>query len=174
MQTNGNSVPLEIDKFSSTIKRYVLSLTQNYATAEDLTQETMLRAVQHRDEIAAMADPKGWLLRVATNLWRDRLRAAKRRPSRQTLNIDLPDDSENPQAQAESREELAAVLERFQDLPETQRQVLFLRTVEERSIDEIVQILGLSRNNVKVNLSYARKKMRQKFLTAILDENHES
>jgi len=145
-------------------------LTQNYTLAEDLTQETMLRAVKHRITVAKMDDPRCWLFQIVTNLWRDRLRARKRRPARDNLHTELVDDSCGPQTTVEIGEHLENVLASFQELPETQRQVLFLKTVEEHSIDEISQILSLSRNNVKANLSHARKKMRQKFLEPSTDD----
>jgi len=90
-----------------------------------------------------------------------------------TLRTELVDAARDPQITVETKEHLENVLASFQELPETQRQVLYLKTVEEHSIDEISQILDLSRNNVKVNLSHARKKMRQKFLEPTAGDKNE-
>ena len=161
---------VDFEQFSQIVKRYALALTRDYATAEDLAQETMLRAIRHQDKLSQIERPHGWLLTVVTNLWRDQLRKQQRRPAPQSLNFEAANVSDGPHTIAETNEELARVLASFQDLPATQRQVLYLRTVEECSIDEVSSILNISRASVKTNLSIARKTMREKHLKRLTDE----
>lgn len=159
------------EQFWTHVKRYALALTGDYQTAEDLAQETMLRAFKHPKSFSQIERPRKWLLAVVTNLWRDRLRNQKRRPPRQTLTLDLANDSNDPQKIVETEEQLARVLASFEDLPNIQRQVLYLRTVEGYSVNEVSDILEISRASVKTNLSIARKTMRAKHLNELTHES---
>ena len=143
------------------MKRFALSLTQNYSVAEELAQETMLRGVKHRAKLAAMEDPRPWLFRVTVNLWKDRLRQQQRRPIKQVLSFDIPDQTQSPVGKIESEEQIAEVLELFQQLPDRQRDVLYLKVIEHHPLEDIGQILEMKPANVKTTLSLARKKMRQ-------------
>jgi RNA polymerase sigma-70 factor (ECF subfamily) len=157
---------LDIDQHLPVIKRFALSLTQNHADADDLSQETVLRMLKHEKTNGVIEHPRTWMYQVVVNLWRERMRKIRSR-QKQLLEISNSQLSRTqnaaPHCPLETLERLQEVLESFQDLPDMQRQVLYLRTVEDLSIEEIGAILGASQNNVKVNLSLARKKMRQKF-----------
>ena len=59
-----------------------------------------------------------------------------------------------------ANEQQAEIFDRMQMLPDRQREVLYLRAVEELPIDEISKILGVNRNAVKASLSVARQTMR--------------
>jgi RNA polymerase sigma-70 factor (ECF subfamily) len=61
------------------------------------------------------------------------------------------------------REEILQALKTIEQLPARQREVLHLSAVEELSIAEIAEVLGITSNSVKVSLSEARKKMRSAF-----------
>lgn len=67
--------------------------------------------------------------------------------------------------EVESREHLETVLASFQELPDRQREVLYLRAVEEFTVSEIAAMLETSENNVKATLSIARKRLRKRFAT---------
>ena len=67
-----------------------------------------------------------------------------------------------PQGIAIHREEFGRILKTMQSLPDQQRNILHLRTVEQFSISEIAELLDVTQNNVKANLSIARKTMRKK------------
>ena len=138
-----------------------MSLCKNHADADDLAQDVILKLVRN-GSLKEEGPSKAWLFKVVLNRFRDRARWKNRRPETSLEPLELADHVD-PSKVVEGREQLQVVLDSFQQLPETQRQVLFLRTVEALSIDEIAEVTGINRNSVKANLSHARKKMREKF-----------
>jgi RNA polymerase sigma-70 factor (ECF subfamily) len=144
------------------VYRFALRLTGESHTAEDLTQETFLRAWTRRHQLRDPHATKVWLLQIAANLWRDQRRRA-RLPAAQTRH--LPEDcranSPNPEQIAAGQEELQRALAALQDLPPRQRQVLYLSACEDLSVQEIGQVLKIGPDAVKASLSLARKKLRQ-------------
>ncbi len=141
-----------------TVYRYALRLTRNSDLAQDLTQETMLRAWRSRQALQEHTATKNWLLRIATNLWTDQLRRTKFQPS---LLIEPPASQELPTAkkliQQESVDQALAALD---ELPPRQRQVMHLITVEQLSHAEVAEILKLTPQAIKSNLAAARKTLR--------------
>lgn len=143
------------------VYRFALSLCRDRWLAEDLAQEAILRAVRADPTFAERNELRKWLFRVTHNLWID----ATRKRSADTncpLNLaDLVDAANRPDQIAESTEQMEATFAQMQRLPTRQRQVLHLRVVEEMSVDEVAETLGMTRGAVKTNLSLARKQMRE-------------
>lgn len=156
------TLTVDFGEHSRSLWRFALSLTSCHAAAEDLVQETMLRAVKRQQRLSEVENPRAWLFTVAANLWRDQCRRQQRRPPTQPLHL-VAEPVTTEWAETENREYLARVIESFQELPELQRKVLYLRTVEQFSLVEIAEIAETTVNSVKVSLSLARKRLRQKF-----------
>jgi RNA polymerase sigma-70 factor, ECF subfamily len=144
------------------VYRLALRLTGDRHRAEDLTQETFLRAWKRRQQLADIRATRVWLFRIAANLWKDELRRMRLPSGKMSA---LPDDAKSgepaPDRAAETKEGLAHALEMLDDLPVRQRTVLYLTAVEELSLNEVGEILGIDKNAAKVNLSLARKRMRE-------------
>jgi RNA polymerase sigma-70 factor (ECF subfamily) len=144
------------------VYRLALRLTGDRHRAEDLTQETFLRAWKRRAQLREAQAERLWLFRIAANIWKDELRQSR---SRSALWSPLPDDVKGPEPTPEHSSELCESLERtlslLNSLPAQQRTVLHLIAVEGLSVGEVGNILGISTNAVKVNLSLARKRMRE-------------
>lgn len=129
--------------------------------AEDVAQETMLRAWRHRRRLRDPRAGRAWLLRITANLCRDHLRRSRHAVSRAGP---VPDEQPGPGASAlrhtEVKDDLQQVREMMNQLPRRCRDVLYLRVFEELSHDEIAAVLGATPGSVKVSLSRARQKMR--------------
>jgi RNA polymerase sigma-70 factor (ECF subfamily) len=143
------------------VYRLARRLTGDSHRAEDLTQETFLRAWKRREQLKDCRAERVWLFRIATNVWKDELR---KRRSRGGELSPLPDEAcvsePTPVHSAETRESLAHALKQLGALPVRQRTVLYLTAVEGLSTHEVGDILEIDANTVKVNLSLARKRMR--------------
>jgi len=147
-------------------------LTGDPHAAEDLTQETFLRAFRSRGRLREPRAARSYLFRIAVNLWRDQLRRAKLPVGQAVSLAELPDGFEpagpppgGPPAEAlEHREEVDRVLREMDGLPPRQRQVLHLHAFEGLSISEIAEVLGVTANAVKASLSLARKTLRHALL----------
>lgn len=142
--------------------RFALRLTGDRHQAEDLAQEAVLRAWNHRDQLRAPAAARVWLFRIVHNLWRDGLRRG-RSPVAKAEPLDGPvvasdRDPAETVCEQESVKMVLAVLER---LPEKQRQALYLNACEGLAAAEIAEVLDTNPNAVKTHLSLARKRMRE-------------
>ena len=148
------------------IYRYVLSLVHNPAEAEDLTQDTFLRAYSHRDSLRDPNAVRGWLYRIATRVCLDRLRQRAAQVSvdgeEGARSIDsVP--SEAPSAlEIAEREETGACVQRCLDfLSDSYRAVILLHEAHSLTAAEIAELLGESLGTIKIRLHRARRKLQE-------------
>ena len=143
-----------------------LSLLQNDADAEDAAQETFLKAFRNLANFRGDAKFSTWLISIALNEARSRLR------SRKNVKIESLDESPDGQGQvspallrdwreipseALERKEIRLLLQHaVADLPSIYREVFLLRDVEELSVNESAEALGITVASVKVRLHRAR------------------
>ena len=144
------------DRYASDVYRFSLYLSGDAALAQDITAETFARAWAVRDQIR-LGSIKGYLLMIARNLYRD----DRRRPAAASLSAaaEVSDRAAGPEASADARHELQLVLRALHELPELDRAVLLMATVEELPHQVIGLALGLSPAAVKVRIHRARVKL---------------
>ena len=144
------------------VYRFALRLCSDPHVAEELAQDTFLRAWTQRGRLRDAGALRVWLFRITANLWTDRLRRGR---SKVALAGPLEDDAlgrcQSPDRLAAGREELARALAAMETLPSRQRQVLYLSTCEGLSSAEVAEVLGITAEAAKANLSLARKKVRE-------------
>jgi RNA polymerase sigma-70 factor (ECF subfamily) len=144
------------------VYRFALRLTDDPHAADDLTQETFLRAWRHRGRLRDPRAARVWLFRITANLWRDRLRRGRSPVARAgPLPDTAPGRAEPPERLAAGREELGRALAALAALPPRQREVLYLSACEGLTPAEIAAVLGISPAAAKASLSLARKTMRR-------------
>ena len=147
------------------IFRYIMSMVHDTAEAEDLTQETFLRAYRRRDSLRDEGAQTAWLYRIATHVCLDRLRQyARRNPMESETDLDQVDVAEpdTPSLQQTiERDEMSACVQRYLNgLPDSYRAVMLLHDMHELTAPEIAQLLGESLANVKIRLHRARRKLK--------------
>lgn len=146
------------------IRRYVRSLVRDPAEADDLTQETFLRAHRNRESLRDPDAARPWLYGIATNVSVDRLRQrARRAPHHSDADPEAvsPADPEPSAALRAEREEMSRCVQEFVgELSDSYRAVLFLHDVNGLSSREIGELLDDTTGNVKIRLHRARKKLR--------------
>jgi RNA polymerase sigma-70 factor, ECF subfamily len=151
-----------LEEWLPRVYRFALRLCDDPHVAEDLTQETFLRAWRQwsrlRNERAGLV----WLLKITANLWRDQLRRGRCLVARaDSCAEEYPDPAHAPEKIAAEREELGRAMAALALLPARQREVLYLSACEGLASAAIGEVLGISADAVKANLSLARKKMRE-------------
>jgi RNA polymerase sigma-70 factor (ECF subfamily) len=145
---------------------YALILTRNHEEAEDLVQETYVRAIPAMRRLRADSNMKGWLFTILRNIWLNQLR--KRRNGPQVVEIEIEDGAANSIAEPSkdsydlyvSKVEAEQVRAAIQELPVEFREVILLREYEDLSYLEIAGVLDCPVGTVMSRLGRARAKLR--------------
>lgn len=137
--------------------------------AEDITQETFIKAYRSLDSFRGQASFSTWLYKIATNLCIDRARTKKRRPQ-QAYSLDEPMDKDEeggggreisdsrfePSKGVERDELRTLVRETVGEMPEKQRQVLIMCDLQGMPYEEIAEALDIPLGTVKSRIFHAR------------------
>jgi RNA polymerase sigma-70 factor (ECF subfamily) len=146
--------------------RLALRITLNPAEAEDVVQETMLKVWNRRDTWDQIDSIEAFCLTICRNLALDKNRWSGNRLT-DTLDEghDAPDHSyaANPEEQAVQRDRVELVRRLINELPEKQRSCMQLRDIEGKAYKEIAQVLGITEQQVKINIFRARQTIKQKY-----------
>ncbi|MDR3516998.1 MAG: sigma-70 family RNA polymerase sigma factor [Azospirillaceae bacterium] len=150
----------DLDVQIASLRRYSRALVRERADADDLVQETLARAVAHADQFKQGTNLRAWLFTIMHNVHVNQVRQKASRPG------DVPvEDVElllvSP-ARQEMQVELRDVARIIDTLPEEQRQVLLLVTLEGLKYDEVATMLGVPIGTVMSRLSRARESIRLK------------
>ena len=129
--------------------------------AEDVAQETFLRAYRNRESFRHQAKPETWLYRIALNLCHDHFRKRRRQATDRLGDREVA-VHDPAQKDLEKRELLDRILIAVDALPERQRLVFTLRELEGLSYQEIAEAAGCRIGTVESRLFHARKKIREK------------
>lgn len=137
-------------------------LLENAPDAEDLVQEAYLKMWDKREGLTIISNPEAFSVTLVKNMCFDLLRSGKHTLTRQ--NVELTEVHNVSQADNfEVRDEAHQVRCIIAQLPEHQQRVVTLRDVKGYSFEEIEHVTGLNATNVRVQLSRARKKIREEF-----------
>lgn len=152
------------EQFRSRLTRYIRSIVRDAGEAEDLAQETLLRAYLQRSSLRDMQAFESWLFKTATNVSIDRLRqrAATVERHAHTPVEDLPIADQarpSPFAIVQQDEMSQCVQQYLANLPDANRAVLLLHDVEKLTAVEIAGLLQLPVSTVKMRLHRARKRL---------------
>ncbi len=155
-----------------------LRQTRDADRAQDLVQDTYLKAFRARHRFAAGTNLKAWMLTILHNTWRNR-----RRDRARSL-VDFDSDAveqaaagEQPGTLAQSPETLllrataaAELRAALDELPETFREAVWLRDVEELSYQDIAGIVGIPIGTVMSRISRGRRQLHRRVLDRRRDQ----
>ena len=160
-----------VNLYERKIFRLARHITQNLEDAEDVLQETFLRAYEHLKDFQGHSKFYTWLVRIAVN---QALMKLRRQRADRTVSLDDPVDTgedqvtreiavwDNPE-QRYSQEEIREILAKaVESLPPIFRTVFILRDIDELSTEETAAALNLSVPAVKTRLLRARLRLREK------------
>ncbi len=140
--------------------RIARSVLRNDADAEDVAQESLLRAYRKLDRLRDRTRFRAWLVRITYRLALDRARARKRSQEREALWVrETARSSVAPGAGGDFQAQLEKAVE---ELPEKLRIVLLLAAMEGHTMEEIAALLDVPPGTVKSRLFFARKKVAEK------------
>lgn len=157
----GNRIAFDVlvDRYKHRLYSFAFKLIRDHHEAEDISQETFIRAYHGLNQFRGEGNFLSWLFSIAVNYYRS---LKRKRRLKLEANVKLEKiakmDEENVDIFTEEAKLLAkSAIDR---LPQKQKLVLILRTYEELSYQEIAQVIGISKESVKANLSYARQALR--------------
>ncbi|AJG98476.1 MULTISPECIES: RNA polymerase sigma factor [Clostridium] len=157
LDNNKSYIHYLIETYSDMLIRISYSYMKNLSDAEDITQEVFIKLLEKRPDFKNKTHEKSWLIRVAINLSKDKLKSSYFKNTT-SLEDDFVDTTQ------EDTDVIQAVL----SLPLKYRSIVFLYYYENYSISEISNILNIKESTVGSQLSRGRK-----LLKSILKEDFE-
>ncbi|MCI9402790.1 MAG: RNA polymerase sigma factor [Oscillospiraceae bacterium] len=141
--------------FYEKLRYFCLSLSHDPHTAEDLVQETFLRALRHLEELGDLshAQRRSWLCKTAKNLYIDLLRQRSRE--------DSGGEGALPDRSVEEDFTVLAVRQLIDHLPQEERTLFELRYFQGYNSTELGELFALPPATVRARLSSARRRLKQ-------------
>lgn len=154
------TVGAELGIHIASLRRYACALLRSRVDADDLVQETLVRALSRAEQFTPGTSLRAWLFTILHNLHVNQVRQKVARPG------EVPVDDVAPLLTEPGRQEgtvaLGEMLRILGTLPEEQRQVLLLVGLEGLKYDEVARTLGVPIGTVMSRLSRAREAMRSR------------
>jgi RNA polymerase sigma-70 factor (ECF subfamily) len=167
-------------RYQTHVEKVLYHLAPDWQDRADLAQEIWIRVYRNIKRLQEPKKFRGWLSRIATNLFYDELR--KRKRVRPPLSLDAPrsyDDSNmdweipadvpGPDENLSTREFYDQLQDAIADLPEAFRVTIVLREIEGLAYEEIAEITGVSLGTVKSRIARARQRLQSQLKNYIHD-----
>lgn len=146
---------------------YAMALTHDRTVAEDLVQETYLRAVRAFGRLVPDSNLKSWLFAIMRNAWLNQLRHDRSGPAFVELDAEendrvqwLAGTEPDPETELSREETRASVRAAIESLPVIYREVVVLRDIEGFTYQQIAAVLGCPAGTVMSRLGRARGRLR--------------
>ncbi|MBR5093548.1 MAG: sigma-70 family RNA polymerase sigma factor [Oscillospiraceae bacterium] len=159
---------LLVAEYERNVFNVALQMVGDREDAQDMAQEAFLKAYTSLSTFRGDSRFSSWLYRIVANVCLDFKRHQGRRPSNSltvedddgaAVELDIPDESQSPEALLERKLTREAVRRGLKQLPDEQRQILLLREIQGLSYEEIGEAMDLEPGTVKSRIFRARKKL---------------
>jgi RNA polymerase sigma-70 factor (ECF subfamily) len=146
-----------VERYWDRLYRWLCRLTRDGVTAEDIAQETFLKAFAGVGSFRPGTNFRAWLFRIAHNNFVNQRRAI--RHNRQPLVPEIAEEPKGPVGETLTREALVLISEAVSKLPSDFRGALLLRVEEGMSFREIADVLGITEETARWRVFKARQKL---------------
>ena len=162
-----------VDRFKLRLFNYLYRMVGDRDEAEELAQETFVKAYIHADKYKTIAKFSTWLYTIATNLVRNKIRSKKRAPQIFSLwnrgydsdeedrQMDLVDHSRGPDRQFNDVQLSEFINDAIAKIPAKYRESFVLREINQLSYEEIAAATGLKLGTVRSRINRARNYFRK-------------
>ncbi len=152
-----------VAKYRETVFATVISILRNREAAEEVTEDVFFKLYRKAHTFKGLSSFKTWLLRIAVNTAKNRLRKVIRREQEVSLEvvINFHQSIDNPFRRAEAREVYERLCRAIDSLPSRQREVFLMRHLNGLSVAEVASTLGISEGSVKASGAFALGKLRK-------------
>ncbi|AFY64670.1 sigma-70 family RNA polymerase sigma factor [Geitlerinema sp. PCC 7407] len=168
-------------RYQSHVDKVLYHLAPDWQDRADLAQEVWIRVYRNIKRLNEPVKFRGWLSRIATNLFYDELRKRKRNST--PISLDTPrlledgemdweiaSDEPGPDEDLTTREFYDQLREAIADLPEVFRTTIVLREIEGMAYEEIAEITGVSLGTVKSRIARARQRLQMQLQTYLIGD----
>lgn len=156
---------------SKKLLRFATHFLKDEDEAKDVVQDVFLKLWQKRDTLGEIENIDAFAMRMTRNRCLDVIRARKVVPIDAETDRKLKEESVDVHSKVEFSESAVQIQMLINKLPDVQRTVMQLRDIEQLTYEEIAEATELQVNAIRVNLSRARKKVRDEFLKINSDGN---
>lgn len=157
-------------RYQSHVDKILYHLAPDWQDRSDLAQEVWIRVYRNIKRLQEPEKFRGWLSRIATNLFYDELRKRKRTSNPVSLDAprmmedgemdwEIPSENPSPDEDLTTREFYEQLREAIADLPEVFRTTIVLREIEGMAYEEIAELTGVSLGTVKSRIARARQRL---------------
>jgi RNA polymerase sigma-70 factor (ECF subfamily) len=166
---DGTAFATLVDRFQRKIFRVAYAIVRDESEADVITQDTFIQAYTHLARFQGRSEFETWLTRIAINRSRDSLRRRKfislftggEDDDDRTMLFEPVDERPDPEREIMARQ-LRVAIEKAERTLSAQQKIIFrLRHYEERSLEEIAELLGLAAGTVRAHLFRAVHKIRK-------------
>jgi RNA polymerase sigma-70 factor, ECF subfamily len=164
---------ISISEYVDALYRYAMVLTRNRTEAEDLVQETYVRALNAQNRLKSDSSVKSWLMVILRNIWLNELRVKGRAQKMreiddgQLVSNGIPEFGKDACSICLRRQEIELVQQAIQELSVDLREIILMREFEEMSYYEIAKVLNCPLGTVMSRLSRARYRLRELLSSAL-------
>jgi RNA polymerase sigma-70 factor (ECF subfamily) len=158
-----DSFKKEVLPMKNKLYRFAFRMLGDHEESQDTVQDTFLKLWTKKDKLGEYRSLEAFAMIITKNICLDKLKSSR------SKNLELKDQIEasvakTPYDTTEITDMKEKVINIIDALPEQQKMVIHLRDIEGLGYDEIAEIMSMSLNNVRVNLSRARKKVRDSII----------
>ncbi|AET68065.1 RNA polymerase sigma factor, sigma-70 family [Desulfosporosinus orientis DSM 765] len=153
------------------ILNLIYGMTGDFHLAQDLTQESFLKAFQAKQSFNRQSKFSTWLYRIAVNTTIDYQRKAQVRRENPAEEIEVNSNEQDPDCKCQKRAMKEVLFKAISKLPFQQREVFTLREINGCSTKEVAEILNISNELVKWRLHKARNILRKSLSEGYLYKN---
>jgi RNA polymerase sigma-70 factor (ECF subfamily) len=166
----------EVLPMSNKLLRFAFQILQDEEEAKDVLQDIFLKLWQKRNELGKVEKIDAFAMRMIRNRCLDVIRSRRTVSMEVVKKIKITEEESSDTDYLENTDSVALVKRIIAELPELQRMVIQLRDIEQLEYDEIAEATEMNVNAIRVNLSRARKKVRDEILKiqnyGITENNH--
>jgi RNA polymerase sigma factor (sigma-70 family) len=149
---------------SSKLLRFANQILQDEEDAKDVLQDVFLKLWQKRDELGKVENLEAFAFRMTRNRCLDMIRSRRTISIESMKNVRLSEEESSDTDYLDLSDSVDLVKRIIAELPDLQRTVIHLRDIEQLEFNEIADATQLNVNAIRVNLSRARKKVRDEIL----------
>jgi len=152
-----HAIRVLVERYRKEVMRLCYRYTRDMDEAEDITQQAFIKALNSLESLRSPASFRPWLLRIASNSARNRLKTMAREVPLESS--DITGKGSSPQEELMAREKQRELLNAITSLPPKQRDVVELRAILELPFRDVAKTLDISENSAKVNYHLAIKRL---------------